>query len=219
LIRHSHLGPALAVALLSNSLIATGCGTPATPSPVATAPSAPSVVPGSPIETTAPSLNPASPGLTVAADPSLLSRLPATVARITLAFDPETTASVAAEPGLGRELSSLAIAIAVAPASSSASGAGSGDLVVASVIRAREDPISDGWFRNWRDSYDEAACASAGGVSGHAQATMHERTVFIGSCAGGALTYHVRLAGEPIVVSATSVGPMRLGEKLMESIP
>jgi hypothetical protein len=202
--------------MIGAAVIAIGCGTPASPSPVATAPS---VAPGSPIETTAPTLNPASPGRTVAADPSLLSRLPATVARITLAFDPETTASVAAEPGLGRDLSALAIAIAVAPGSSSASGASSSDLVVASVIRARGDPITEGWYRSWRDSYDEAACASAGGVSGHAQATMHERTVFIGSCAGGALTYHVRLAGEPIVVSATSVGPMRLGEKLMESIP
>jgi len=150
----------------------------------------------------------------VAVDPTLLSRVPAAIAGIPLTYDPVTTASVAADPTLGHEASGLAMAIAVAPASSTST-----DLAIVSVIRLRDASASEAWFRAYRDSYDAASCATAGGVSGNAQATMHDRTVFIGSCAGGAFTYHVWLPDGPLIVSATSVGPLRLGEKVMESIP
>jgi hypothetical protein len=46
---------------------------------------------------------------------------------------------------------------------------------------------------------------------------MNGRTVFIGGCAGGAFTYHVRLDGG-IVVSLTAVGPARLGERLAADV-
>jgi len=150
----------------------------------------------------------------VAVDPTLLSRVPATIAGIPLTYDPVTTASVAADPTLGHEASGLAMAIAVAPQSSAST-----DLAIVSVIRLRDASAGEAWFRAYRDSYDAASCATAGGVSGNAQATMHDRTVFIGSCAGGAFTYHVWLPDGPLIVSATSVGPLRLGEKVMESIP
>ena len=64
---------------------------------------------------------------------------------------------------------------------------------------------------HWRDTYDEAACAPAGGVTGHAQATIDGRTVFIGTCAGGALTYHVRLEERSgSSCSITAVGERQL---------
>jgi hypothetical protein len=154
-----------------------------------------------------------STGSTVAVEPSLLRHVPATDDGIALTFDPETTGSVVADPALGRDASALAIGIAAASGSS-----GSTDLVVVSVVRARVAEITDDWFRNYRDSFDTAACAQAGAVSGHAEATIDDRQVFIGTCAGGAFTYHVRLANEPIIVSAVSVGPRRLGEKVMEGV-
>jgi hypothetical protein len=62
------------------------------------------------------------------------------------------------------------------------------------------------------------ACAQAGGVTGHAQSKIQGRMVFIGSCANGAYTYHTRLGDGGIVLSLTSIGPSRLGEKLLDQI-
>jgi hypothetical protein len=219
--RDSRIAPVALVALVAwIGLVAVACGTTPSPSSPVTAAAAGSSTTAASLATSSmTAAASASAALMASPDPSLLSRVSATVAGIPLTYDPETTASVAADPGLGRDASALAIAIGVAPGDSSASQAGSSDVVVVSVVRARANSIADTWFRGYRDSYDAAACASAGGVSGHAQATMQGRTVFIGSCAGGALTYHVQLAGEPVIVSVTSVGPRRLGEKFMESIP
>jgi hypothetical protein len=82
------------------------------------------------------------------------------------------------------------------------------------VVRLRDARRDDTWFRDWRDSYDEAACASAGGVARRAETGVGGRTIFVGSCAGGAFTYHVRLGDGGTLVSFTSVGPGRLGEEL-----
>jgi hypothetical protein len=101
------------------------------------------------------------------------------------------------------------------PSSSLAPGA---DLAVVSVIRLRDPSVGEGWFRDWRDSYDGAACANAGGVARRAETEIAGRTVFIGSCAGGAFTYHVRLENTPIVISLTSIGPGRLGETVMAGL-
>src|SRR5207247_2152058 len=83
-------------------------------------------------------------------------------------------------------------------------------FVVASVARLRDPSADEAWFRGYRDSYDQSACTAAGGVAGHAESVINGRTVFIGTCAAGAITYHVRLAGGSIVLSLTSVGPDRL---------
>ena len=149
----------------------------------------------------------------VAVDPDLLQHVPDQVDGLPLTYDPETTARVVDDPALARDASGLAIAIAVEPGTSVAS-----ELTVVSVVRLRDPSVDDAWFRAYRDSYDQAACSSAGGVSGHAQTTIAGRQVFIGTCAGGAVIYHVRLADRSIIVSALSVGSRRLGEKVMEGI-
>jgi hypothetical protein len=193
------------------AILVAGCGSGPSPTASPTGSAAtvsPSVAPSA---TATAGSTVGSPPL-VAVEPGLLSHVPAALAGIALTFDPDTTARVAADPGLGRDASALAMAIAASPGSSSE------DLAVVSVIRLRDPTVGEPWFRTWRDSYDAAACGSAGGVAGHAQATIHDRVVFIGSCAGGAFTYHVRLTDGPFVVSAISVGPLRLGEKLMEGI-
>jgi len=129
-------------------------------------------------------------------------------------YDPDTTAQVAADPALAGDVSGLAIAL-VRPAGASVDAP---DIAVASVVRLRDPAADDEWFRAWRDTYDDSACAQAGGVTGHAQAEIAQRTVFIGTCGGGANTYHVRLAGGAIVLSITSVGPARLGQTVMERL-
>lgn len=154
----------------------------------------------------------------IAADATLLGFVPS--AGLTLTYDPDTTARVAADPTLATSASSLAIALAMpiagsSPRPSSAAGA---DLAVVSVIRLRDPSFDETWFRDWRDSYDESACANAGGVTRRAETDIRGRTVFVGSCAGGSFTYHVRIDGGAIVIALTSIGPSRIGQTIMEGL-
>ena len=93
------------------------------------------------------------------------------------------------------------------------------DFVIVNVVRLRAPKTDDEWFRQWRDSYDQAACEQAGGVSGNAEADLGSHHVFIGTCAGGALTYHTLLDGGSTVLSMTAVGPGRRWRGLMARDP
>jgi hypothetical protein len=204
--------PAVAAVAVAAALLLSACGSGAASVALTTAPSAapqPSVaIAASPSSASTATAS----GPSVALDPGLLSFVPATVDGLKLTYDPETTARVTDDAALARDASGLAIAIAVDPGTSAAP-----ELTVVSVVRLRDPSVDEAWFRDYRDSYDTSACASAGGVSGHAQSTIATRTVFISSCAGGAFIYHVRLA-EGIIVSALSVGSRRLGQKVMEGL-
>jgi len=125
---------------------------------------------------------------------------------------PETAADVAKDPALAIAVEALAIGLAVSSGSSTDQ-----DLVIASVVRLRPDIFNDAFFRSWRDSYDRAACAQAGGVAGNAETKIDDRQVFIGSCVNGAFTYHTRY-GEDVLVSLTSVGKARFGEQVMSNL-
>ena len=93
------------------------------------------------------------------------------------------------------------------------------DLVHVTLVRLRDGVFDDAFFRTWRDTFDLGACGQASGVAGHAEAQIGGRTTFIGTCAGGARTYHTWLADERVLVSATAVGDeRRLGERLMEGL-
>jgi hypothetical protein len=197
---------------MTTLLAACGSSPGPTPSlaPIATA-AAPSQVPSG--ESPTASL-PTGSGFGVEVDPGLLAFVPGGGNGLDMTYDEETTKQVAADPSLAKDAVGLAIALftltgAPVPAS---------DLAVVSVIHLRDPSIGEAGYRDWRDSYDASACAAAGGVAGHAQATMSGRVVYIGSCKGGVLTYHVRLGQDAIVVSATSIGPMRLGERVMKAI-
>ena len=84
--------------------------------------------------------------------------------------------------------------------------------------RLRSGGISDAQFRAWRDTFDAGACPQAGGVSGHAEATIGGRTSYIGTCAGGLTTYHTLIAGAGLLVSVSSVGEHRLGEQVIAGL-
>jgi hypothetical protein len=197
------------LAAVATALTIAACGSaPAppsrTPSPgtAAATPSAAAVVAGS-------ASAGGVPGKAVARS-ELLRMVDASAAGLTLAFDGETTATELADPQLDADVAGLATGIATPTGQ-----ADPAELVIVNVVELRTATLDDTWFRDWRDSYDRAACQPAGGVAGHAESKIASRDVFITRCAGGAFTYHTRPAPGRIVVSMTSIGPTRLGERLM----
>ena len=144
-------------------------------------------------------------------DSSLLEVLPADVDGLPITESPEAETQALTDPALGEVAEAIAAGFAIDAATS--------DFVYGVVIRLRDGVMGDERFRDWRDSYDEGACSQAGGVVGHAQAEIEGRTVYIGTCDGGVRTYHVWLAEQNLIVSASAVGEeRRLGEKLVEGL-
>jgi hypothetical protein len=196
-----------------------GCGPSPSPSPSTSSATPPGTITVSPSVAVlaSPSVGPSASGSStnaVVADPDLLrAHLAPAIDGIPVVYDPATTALVATDPGLADDAAALAIGLVIAPGSSTAD-----DLATISVARLRDPALDDTWYRDWRDSYDTAACDRAGGVSGHAQATIAGRTVFIGSCRNGVFTYHARIDAGAVVVSVTGLGPRKLGEKVMAGI-
>jgi hypothetical protein len=193
------------IALLA--ALAAGCGSgPVISSAVPVAPATGSLTPPATAERP-------SPGAAAQVDPGLLTFVPSAVDGVPLTFDQETSGSIAADPSVASDAASLAVALAVVPGASAAD-----DLAIVSVVRLRDSTRDEAWFRDWRDTYDEAACGPAGGVIGNAEAELGGGTVYIGSCRGGVRTYHTRVEGAGIVVSVTALGSRRLGEKVMAGI-
>lgn len=189
---------------------AVGCGGPGpTAAPSGSAASPGPVVAPSPGAATPPS----PPTTAITVDPALLEVAPAEIEGFPLTFDPTTSAEVAADPRLVAGAEAVAIGLAIDPGS-----AGVEDFVIVNVVRLREGVFSEDWYRDWRDSYDVGACEQAGGVRGNAEAEFDGRTVHIGSCEGGVLTYHVRLDGPDLVVSMHGLGPRRFGEQVAEDL-
>ena len=142
-------------------------------------------------------------------DLSLLDHLPATVDGLPVEADAETSASIAASPSLASDASAIAIARVVAPTSD--------DLAIASIVRLRSGPFSDASFDTWRSTYDRAACEPAGGLAATDEQQIGGRDVFVGTCNGGAQTYHVAL-GDDILVSVTAIGSRHLGDQLVAAL-
>ena len=67
-------------------------------------------------------------------------------------------------------------------------------------------------------SYDEGACAAGGGILGNAQADLGGRNTYITSCVAALRTYHVWLEEQNVLISASSIGDTRFGEKLMSTL-
>jgi hypothetical protein len=150
-----------------------------------------------------------STGFAVEADPGLFAFIGGSSEGLSFVYDPDTTGQVAADPDLARNAVGIAMGLYTVTGQQPVQ-----DYAIASVVRLRDLSVGDDWFRSYRDSYDEAACAQAGGVDRHSEATIGTNRVFIGGCGGGAFTYHVRLETRGIVVSITAVGPARLGVRL-----
>ncbi len=208
-------GPAI-LAVLAAAMLA-GCAGPSpTPTPAATGASSPPAatatlaLPGS-ASPTAPT---ASGGPTAAAsasvpiDPTLMAILPSTLGAIPVIVVPDPSGTD--DPGLVSTVDRMVEAEAIDPST--------GEFAYASVIVLRPGIFDDGFYRSWRDSFDAGACSQAGGVAGHAQATLGGRTTYIGRCGGGVITYHVRLDEQDAIVSVSSLGDSRLGEQLVRGL-
>jgi hypothetical protein len=211
----------LVMASLAAEIAACGSTPPVTPAPLRSTAPSPSLSSARSPSPAAPSTggsSPAAAGSTapsggIVADASLLDLLPAAAAGLNLTYDAETTASVMNDPNLARDAAAVATGLAIPAGQAPAE-----EFVIVNAVRLRDPTKDEDWFRAWRDSYDAAACAQAGGVTGHAESVIQGRNVFIGSCANGVFTYHTRIGGGGTVLSLTSIGPSRLGEKLLEQI-
>lgn len=182
---------------------------PPTSGPLATGPStetlqAPTTV-GPP-----PSPTPPDDTTPVVLDPTLLAFLPASVGGIDVTENADEASTALSDPALPRIASAVDGAVAVDTASA--------NLVLGWVVRLRPGIFNAGDYRQWRDSYDEGACAAAGGVVGHAEATIADRQAYVTSCVGGMHTYHVWLKDQDILISASSIGDARFGEQLLEGL-
>lgn len=200
---------------LTTTLLIAACGSVPPSVPVGPT-NAPATLPP-PASSPAPTSAPASLAAVVP-DPTLLDILPIGGDGLILTYDPDTTARIAADPGLAADASGLAVGLATLGRAAGRTAGPLDDLAVVSVARLRDPAASEEWFRDWRDTYDTAACAQAGGVARRAESTINGRTVFIGSCAGGAFTYHVRTDDGATVISITSIGARRVGEAILRRL-
>ena len=213
------------VAFLAGAVVASivaGCGSPPTPSvrpssvaaaasptssPASSSPSSPS---SGPDAASPPTARPA----TAVADPDLFEVLPATSDIFSLTYDAITTATIAADPALDPAVDSIATGLyRLRNAAPDAP-----DFAIVNVVHLRDASLEDDWFRSWRETYDEGACGQAGGVIRRAETPVGALTVHVGSCDGGAFTYHVRLNEGNVILSMTSVGPARIGQTVAERL-
>ena len=143
-------------------------------------------------------------------DASLLEHLPEAIAGVPVTEALDEAALALADPALPRIATALDVGLALDETT--------GNLATAHVVRLREGAFDDDTYRHWRDSYDEGACAAAGGIVGRAEATIDARTVHVTSCVAGLRTYHVWIEDEHLLISASSVGDARFGELLMSDL-
>jgi len=202
---------AAAVLTASTILAVAGCFRTA---PSATPPPSPSAAPptasASPVGT-APGPSPSSAAGAARVDPALLDVLPAEIEGQPLRPDDQTAAGI---EGLPTDVEAIAIGLYVQPGTSTAD-----DLAIVSVVRLQPGVFDEAWYRSWRTTYDEGACQVAGGVApGSAETRIGEHGTHIGSCVEGAHTYHVHLASPDRVISITSVGERRFGERVVAGL-
>jgi hypothetical protein len=191
---------------LGAALLLSACSGAATPGPLIGGVRTPTLVPAATLGSAG-----AGPSFaTVPIDSSLLRFLPSSVGGLPVNYSAEATQEVVTDQTLVVTAARVAYGMAVDPAT--------GDLVVAAVVELRDGVYGDAFYRDWRTTYDGAACAPAGGAVGHAEATLGGRTVYIGTCTGGAHTYHTYLDRAGVLVSATSVGAKRFGELLVANL-
>ncbi len=208
------------VVVLAIAAAIAGCGSTPPSDSISPAPSASVVPPPSQSTTASPSAPRPSPSLEippvlppgVTVDPGLLEVLPLIVNGITVEADPETAAEVAADPLLAEFALSIAVALAAAP------GSEADDVAVASVIRLRPDVFDEAFYQEWRDTYDEAACEVADGVESQTATEIGGHDAFVGTCFGGAQTYHTYLVDQGFIVSVTATGDRGLGEQIIAGL-
>ena len=205
-------GGLVAVALVVVAGCANGSPSPAPPSASAAGPTSAAGSASASSEVTAaisPGLPSHLPGVDVVMDPDLLQILPPAIGAAKVQIEPESFAEAVRDPSFVASVDAAAFAIVVQAE----------DLASGVVAHLRPDVFSDAFYRSWRDSYDEGACAQAGGVAGHAEVGLEDdRTMYVTTCAGGLRVYHAYVAEREVIVSLFSLGERRFGEQLMSGL-
>jgi hypothetical protein len=146
----------------------------------------------------------------VVIDSTLLGILPAAIGSTPVTEDPDAAAQAVSDPALDQIATGVDAGVAV--------DLGNGDLVYAVVVKVKPGAFGEEIYRQWRDSYDEGACAASGGVVGHAEAQIGGRQTYVTSCVQGMHTYHLFLADQNVLISASSIGDGRFGEALLNGL-
>ena len=146
----------------------------------------------------------------VTIDQSLLDILPAKIGTVAVTEDADAAAQAVNDPALDQIATGVDSAVAV--------DTGTGNLVLANIVRLRPGAFGAELYRQWRDSYDEGACAGSGGVVGHAEAVIANRQTYVTSCVAGMHTYHLWIEDQDILISASSIGADRFGEQLLTGL-
>ena len=203
---------AIAGGLAVGLVAACGSGPPSS-APVASGSAAPSAVVG-PSPALATGTPAASPAAGTAVDEALLDVLPVAIDGIERQGDAETAAEIAGSEDIGLLAEAVAVALYVGPPTEGAET----EYAVVTVTRLRDRLLDESFHRDWRDSFDAAVCAQAGGVAGNAEAEIEGRQTFIGTCSGGVRTYHVALEDDRTLVSLQTLGEGRLGERIVAGL-
>ena len=143
-------------------------------------------------------------------DPTLLTVLPATVGGQQINEVPEIEAQLVTDPSLVQNASSLAVALGI--------NMTTGDFAYVAVIQLKPFVFSNAFYSSWRQSYDQGACSQSSGFKSATTTTIAGRQVFVGTCVGGALTYHVHLLAPDRLVSITSVGTATYGALVVAAL-
>lgn len=199
-------------AIAAVALVATiaACDAP-TVSPPSAAPSGAIGVPATSGPVTAPSPATSASIAAIVVDPALLALLPVQVGGVALVPAADAAGEMIADPSLAASASAIAVGLVAAGSTTG------GDVASVSVVRLRPGIYSEAFFEDWRQSYDEAACAPAGSVASHRQQVIGARTVEVTLCTEGARTLHVHLAGD-ILISITAVGDGGFGELVLAGL-
>lgn len=191
-------------------------GTTASTPPVAVRASTPAGTPeGPPVDAPTSATAPPSrgPGASRQArapvrDDSLLGILPGEVEGVPVVAEEASFDEAAADPAFTQHVTRAAFAVAAGP----------DDLASGVVAELVPGVFDEGFFRDWRDTYNEGACGQAGGVTGNAEAELGGRTVHIATCGGGLRVYHAWVEERGVLVSLFSLGEGRFGERLMAGL-
>ena len=180
------------------------------PSAIAASPTGQPLAVGSAAGLAVGSAGSARPSPAVPIDPTLLSILPATVDGQTISEVPEVEAGIVTDPSLVANATGLAVALGV--------DLSSGEFAYIAVIRLKPLVFSNAFYLSWRQSYDQGACSQSNGVESTSTTTIAGRQVFVGTCAGGASTYHIHLTAPDRLVSITSSGTSHYGALVLAGL-
>ena len=150
----------------------------------------------------------ASPGGAAVRDDSLLSILPPDVEGAPVTVEDASFDEAARDPAFVEHVARAAFAVVTTPT----------DLASGVVAQLRPGTLDDTFLADWRETYNEGACAQAGGVSTNAETSLDGRTVYIATCGGGLTVYHAAIPERDVIVSLFSIGEGRFGEQLMRDL-